>query len=374
MLEILYLFVKRKYKNYTLCLFTFLSVIIAILLVIFQRVTSSPFVTIVVVLSCLLNSNKETDDFITLNKFKIFHLSNEHIFKLSLFLYLKRNKFFMLGLFYCILCLSNVSLFFENISLIIVTLTILLSNLYFNKMSEYSGEIHLIILIILITFGLGNYISIAMNSLFIFGLCMLLFPVSDYSKKTPTMVLKQRIVSSKVNPFFRYIILGNLKPNLWLLLFLIFPKVISIFQLKFLNTWAETISFSGIFSMLIIFELLQDLNLENHTIEYNKLKLYKLYKINFFKRMLFSKYLSIGVFVMLIVASLNLYQFKLALIQFVLVIMNICWYKFFEERALIGKSKPTWQLSFIRSWIPTTVLFLVSFAPHIINLLKGTKG
>lgn len=372
MLDILISFRKRKYKYSYFYLSIGISFILAFFVVIVQKITNTPFVSILVLLSCLLNSNKETDALLRLNKFDTFRLTNEHILKLSLFLYIKRNKFFWFALFFSILSLTNFSLFVENVSLIILAAFILLWNFTCNKWSEVITEIHLIILIVLLTFNLGHYFSMALNGVFCSSILMLL--MDNRLEKKSKQGIKKRFISTKTPIVLRHFIFGKWQVILCLLVLFLLPKTIMLFKIKALYSWSTTINFTGIFSLLIIFELLQDVNLENHSIEYNRLRLYKLLGTHFFKRILLSSYMTIGVVAVGLSFIVNFFTLKVFIVQAMLIVMLVLWYKFFEEKSLIEKNKPTWQLSYIRCWIPSTVIFLISFAPQIVEYAEKIRG
>jgi len=210
-------FWKRTYKYYNFSGLFFVSLILALFAVILQQIMNSSFVTIVVLLSCILNSTKETDAYLNLNKFKSFYFTDEHVLKLSLFLYVKRNKFFWIGLLYSVFCLVNTSLFIENISVIMIGLCSLYSNLSLNKWSERIGEFHLVVLIILSTFHLGYYFSVAMNGLFCSALFILLIPENKggIGKKK----IRDRVISAKVPLLIRHLMLEQWQVNACLMFF-----------------------------------------------------------------------------------------------------------------------------------------------------------
>jgi hypothetical protein len=372
MIKIINSFFKRKYEHYNFYIFVGFSFVLAFATVIFQRVLNTPFITVFVVLSCLLNSNKETDAFLQLNKFDVFRLTNEHILKLSLFLYFKRNKFIWFGSFFSVLCLSNFSMFAENSSLIMLAMFILFCNLIGNKWSETIAEIHFVILILLLTFNVGYYLSVAMNGLFCSSILILV--MDGKREKKNKQLFKKQWISQNRHPLIRHFILEKWQINLCLLVVFLLPKVVMLFKISVLYSFVTTLKFMGLFLTLIIFELLQDVNLEKHSTEYNRFRFYKLSGINFLKRTLLSNYLSIGIVAVILSCIVNILDFRILITQVALFIMLIFWYKFFEEKSLIKKNKPTWQLSYIRCWIPSTIIFLVSFADQIAQFVDKIRG
>ncbi|MBP1042911.1 hypothetical protein I6N95_18000 [Vagococcus sp. BWB3-3] len=307
-----------------------------------------------------------------MNKFNTFRLADDHILKLGWSLYIKRNKFIWIAILYSVLCLANVTLLTENISLIILASCILFSNLSRNKWSEIIGEIHLVVLIILMIFNWGYLFPVAMNGLFCSALCILL--LSNNKRIVKNEPIKNKFISAKTLLVFRHFLFGQWQSSLCLAVFFILPKLIIFFRIKVLYTWVTTINYNGIFILLIIFELLQDVNLEKHSFEYNRFRFYRLSGTGYFKRILFSRYASLGFFSILVTSLVNLFNVKLLIIQITAIIILVLWYKFFEEKALMEKRKPTWQLSYIRCWAPTTLLFLISFAPQLMQLIEKMKG
>lgn len=373
MLKIVDSLLKRKYKYYNPYLFICISFIVAIVTVIFQRIVNTPFVTIFVLLSCFLNSNKETVAFLQLSKFDAFRLTSERTFKLSLFLYVKRNKFIWFSLFFSVLCLTNFSMIMENVSLILIAIIILFCNFIGNKLGETIAEIHFVILIVLVTFNLGYYFPVAANGMFCSGLIILLMDDGTREKKDQRS-LKKIVLSNKVPALVRYFIFGKWKSNLCLLIVFLLPKIVVLLGIKIHYSFMTTMNFMGMFLILLIFELLQDVNLEKRGIEYNRLRMYKLFEINFFKRVLLSNYIPTSLIALFLVLIINIFDLRILITQALLIIMLVLWYKFFEEKSLIEKNKPTWQLSYIRCWIPSTTVFLFAFAPQIAQYIEKIRG
>lgn len=375
MLKILGSYQERKYKHYNFCLYVGISMLLAICAALLQGVVKSAFITAFVMLACCLNSNKENEAYSKLNKFDTYRLMSERLFKLNLFLYFKRNKFVWVFIFYSIFCLINLQLLHENSSLIILSLFILFCNFTGNKWSEIIAELHFIVLIICITFNLGNYINVSLNGLFCSALVILLLSEKKETKKSKAKKRTKSVIGfSKRTPIFlRYFLLGKWQINIGLIALFLIPKLIGLLNITSLYSWESTFSFTGTFSLLIIFELIQDVNLENHNVEYNKLRLQKVSDVNFFRRMSISSYVSIGLVAMSMSVLTNLTDPTSMMIQVVLIVMLVFWYKFFEEKSLIEKNKPTWQLGYIRCWIPSTIIFLTSFAPQLIQMAEMVK-
>lgn len=373
MLKIVDSLLKRKYKYYNPYLFICISFIAALVTVVFQRIVNTPFVTIFVLLSCFLNSNKETDAFLQLSKFDAFRLTSERTFKLSLFLYVKRNKFIWFSLFFSVLCLTNFSMIMENVSLILIAIIILFCNFIGNKLGETIAEIHFVILIVLVTFNLGYYFPVAANGMFCSGLIILLMDDGKREKKDQRS-LKKIVLSNKVPALVRYFIFGKWKSNLCLVIVFLLPKIVVLLGIKIPHSFMTTMNFMGMFFILLIFELLQDVNLEKRGIEYNRLRMYKLFEINFFKRVLLSNYIPTSLIALFLVLIVNIFDLRILITQALLIVMLVLWYKFFEEKSLIEKNKPTWQLSYIRCWIPSTTVFLFAFAPQIAQYIEKIRG
>ena len=225
-------------------------------------------------------------------------------------------------------------------------------------------------------FNLHGYIlSVAMDSLFLSGMCVVLFPHSINREGDISVArIKARFITSKTPIMLRFLLLKNMKSVFIIIAFFTASKINYFLKLDFLASWEQTLNFIGVFCLIILFELIQDLSLEKHSNEYNKLRLYKVANIGYFKRTLISRYAFLSLVAVLFTFLINITQVKIFVVNFLLILMLVFWYKFFEERALINRSKPTWQLSLIRSWIPTTIIIMLALAPRLVSLVRILKG
>lgn len=138
-----------------------------------------------------------------------------------------------------------------------------------------------------------------------------------------------------------------------------------------LSSYAPSFSFLSLIVLIVIYEIICDKNLEIQTRNLGKMRVQILGGANFVKRLYTSEYFT---FLFLTVIFILVFNFSsLALLQILEIIAITCWYKFIEERALYAKVVPTTKFSYIKSFLPSTLISVHALLPIIENLLDKVE-
>ncbi|MDR2660649.1 MAG: hypothetical protein LBC17_01180 [Lactobacillaceae bacterium] len=344
-----------------------LSLVLALMLSFFIKTINFVALIPIVILSTILNTNKDFDKVAEIDKFKFFRFNPYRRMKLKFLIYLMGNKFFFLGLFFQLINIVWLYQVQLSLSLVIIEFLILFSNFADSKLSEEIGEIHLIIIIIMITLKMDNFLIVTANAVFCTLITLALFFKHDQTKTSKSSILSKniRLNLAKISLPIRVLVM-----NWKYILFLLFSFITSIVVAYKWPNVSYSSSFIILFMLITLYEIIQDINIENQTISYTKMRFYKLQGIKLNRRLFLSKYLLLATITLFLLAIFSVLFKQLPIISFILLFVILLWYLVFEERAVRKKMQVSFRLNIIRSWLPSILISLGASLPYLSKLAQ----
>ena len=361
MLNILNNFLKRRNEHINLPLLIIFSLIISLVAGLLFYQTKIIWASAVLLIQTILGKEKEMEANLTDNKkFKVYQLNQKVQFKFSFFQYIKINPYFYIGLFYSFFSFVVV----EVLSFTIPLILLIWASFYFMLLNKIKSKnlvlTTLIVLIIDVFIFKKGYLIISIIGIFI--ACLF------------CKIENKKIIRLDIQVFpksIRLTVFENYKIKFYLLLSFVLSKMLFLLKNDVLSSYAPSFSFLSLIVLIVIYEIICDKNLEIQTRNLGKMRVQILGGANFVKRLYTSEYFT---FLFLTVIFILVFNFSsLALLQILEIIAITCWYKFIEERALYAKVVPTTKFSYIKSFLPSTLISVHALLPIIENLLDKVE-